>query len=51
LKKTTLKPNENKLVIISAGGLGLLALKIAKAAFNVSPIVVDIDDSSFKKLI
>ncbi len=48
LKKANLKPNENKLVIISAGGLGLLALKIAKAAFNVNPIVVDIDDSKLE---
>ena len=48
LKKANLKPNDKKLVIISAGGLGLLALKIAKAAFNVSPIVVDIDDSKLE---
>ena len=48
MKKANLKPNENKLVIISAGGLGLLALKIAKAAFNVNPIVVDIDDSKLE---
>ena len=48
LKKANLKPNENKLIIISAGGLGLLALKIAKAAFNVNPIVVDIDDSKLE---
>ena len=32
------------MVIIGAGGLGLLAVKIAQAAFNVKPIVVDIDD-------
>jgi alcohol dehydrogenase/propanol-preferring alcohol dehydrogenase len=39
-----LKPNDKGLVIIGAGGLGLLAVKIAQAAFNVKPIVVDIDD-------
>ena len=45
LKKANPKPNDKKLVIISAGGLGLLAVKIAQAAFNVNPIVVDIDDA------
>ena len=45
LKKANPKPNDKKLVIISAGGLGLLAVKIAQAAFNVKPIVVDIDDA------
>ncbi len=44
LKKAKLKPNQNNIVIISAGGLGLLALKIAKASYNINPIVVDIDD-------
>lgn len=44
LKKVNPKANDKGLVIISAGGLGLLAVKIAKAAFGVSPIVVDIDD-------
>jgi len=44
LKMANLKPNDKGLVIIGAGGLGLLAVKIAQAAFNVKPIVVDIDD-------
>ena len=34
----------DSVVIISAGGLGLLALKIAIAAFEVNAIVVDIDN-------
>ena len=45
LKKANPKLNDKKLVIISAGGLGLLAVKIAQAAFNINPIVVDIDDA------
>ena len=43
LKKLTYN-KDNSLVIVSAGGLGLLALKIAKAAYGINPIVVDIDD-------
>ena len=34
----------NKLAIIGAGGLGVLALKIAKSAFNIEPLVIDIDE-------
>ena len=45
LKMANLKPNDRGLVIIGAGGLGLLAVKIAQAAFGVKPIVVDIDDT------
>lgn len=44
LKKAEPYPHDNSLVIVSAGGLGLLALKITKAAYNINPIVVDIDD-------
>jgi len=44
LKKADLKKGQNSVVIISAGGLGLLALKIIQAAYSINPIVVDIDD-------
>ena len=33
---------------VSAGGLGLLALKIARAAYGINPIVIDIDDEKLK---
>lgn len=44
LKKAEPYPQNNSLVIVSAGGLGLLALKIAQAAYGINPIVIDIDD-------
>ena len=44
LKKADLKQGQNSVVIISAGGLGLLSLKIIQAAYSINPIVVDIDD-------
>ena len=44
LRKAEPFPHDNSLVIVSAGGLGLLALKIARAAYGINPIVVDIDD-------
>ncbi|HSG90215.1 MAG TPA: alcohol dehydrogenase [Pseudomonadales bacterium] len=34
----------DEVVIIGAGGLGMMALQIGKAAFDLAPIVVDIDD-------
>jgi alcohol dehydrogenase/propanol-preferring alcohol dehydrogenase len=48
LKKANLKEEQNSVVIISAGGLGLLALKIIQAAYLINPIVVDIDDEKLK---
>ena len=44
LKKANLKKGQNSVVIISAGGLGLLALKIIQAAYSINPIVIDIDE-------
>ena len=48
LKKAGPFTTDNSLVIISAGGLGLLALKIARAAFGINPIVMDIDEDKLK---
>ncbi|MGI9345824.1 MAG: alcohol dehydrogenase [Gammaproteobacteria bacterium] len=48
LKKVAPFRNDNSLVIISAGGLGLLALRIARAAYGINPIVVDIDDAKLE---
>jgi propanol-preferring alcohol dehydrogenase len=47
IKKSSALPGEN-LVIIGAGGLGLMAVQIAKAITNATIIVMDVDD---KKLI
>ena len=44
LKKAGPYNKDNSLVIVSAGGMGILALKIAKAAYGINAIVVDIDD-------
>jgi alcohol dehydrogenase/propanol-preferring alcohol dehydrogenase len=48
LKKAEPFPHDNSLVIISAGGLGLLALKIARATYGINPIVLDIDDDKLE---
>ena len=48
LKKADLKKGQNSVVIISAGGLGLLSLKIIQAAYSINPIVVDIDDEKLE---
>ena len=48
LRKAEPYSHDNSLVIISAGGLGLLALKIARAAYGINPIVMDIDDEKLK---
>ena len=48
LRKAEPYPHDNSLIIVSAGGLGLLALKIARAAYGINPIVVDIDDDKLK---
>ena len=41
LRKAEPYPHDNSLIIVSAGGLGLLALKIARAAYGINPIVID----------
>ena len=48
LRKAEPYTHDSSLIIVSAGGLGLLALKIAKAAYGINPIVVDIDDEKLK---
>jgi len=48
LKKADLVKGQNSVVIISAGGLGLLSLKIIQAAYSINPIVVDIDDEKLE---
>ncbi len=48
LKKAAPFSQDNSLVIISAGGLGLLALKIARAMYGINPIVLDIDDDKLE---
>ena len=44
LKKGAPYSSDNKVIIIGAGGVGMMALQIAKSAFNCNPIVIDIDD-------
>ena len=48
LKKVAPITNDNSLVIIGAGGVGMMALQIAQAAFSINPIVVDIDDKKLE---
>lgn len=44
LKRVGDLAEDEALVIVGAGGLGMMALQIAQAAFGIAPIVVDIDD-------
>ena len=48
IKKSLAMPGEN-LVIIGAGGLGLMAVQIAKAITNSSIIIMDVDDEKLKE--
>jgi D-arabinose 1-dehydrogenase-like Zn-dependent alcohol dehydrogenase len=38
----------DEVVIVGAGGLGMMALQIGRAAFGLEPIVVDIDDAKLE---
>ena len=44
------KDGKNCLIIIGVGGVGMMGLQIAKAAFNCKPIVVDVDEEKVAKL-
>ena len=44
IKKANLVEGQKSVVVVGAGGMGLLSLKILKAVYDINPIVVDIDD-------
>ena len=48
IKKSAAMPGEN-LMIIGAGGLGLMAVQIAKAITNATIIIMDVDDEKLKE--
>ena len=48
LKKGAPYNSDNDLIIIGIGGVGMMGLQIAKAAFNCNPIVVDVDENKLK---
>ena len=48
LKKGAPYASNNSLIIIGAGGVGMMGLQIAKAAFNCNPIVIDVDETKLK---
>jgi alcohol dehydrogenase, propanol-preferring len=47
VKNTTLKPNDN-VVIVGAGGLGLMAIQLAKAVTGSKIIAMDLDDEKLR---
>ncbi|MGI0014516.1 MAG: zinc-binding dehydrogenase [Nitrososphaera sp.] len=47
VKNTSIKPDDN-VVIVGAGGLGLMAIQIAKAITGARIIAMDIDDSKLQ---
>ncbi len=48
LKKVGTLHEGDEVVIIGAGGVGMMAIQIALSALGIDPIVVDIDDSKLK---
>ena len=48
LKKVGQLQAEDAVVIIGAGGVGMMAIQIALSAMHINPIVVDIDDAKLQ---
>ena len=48
LKKGLPYSSDNKAIILGVGGVGMMGLQIAKSAFNVNPIVIDVDDEKLE---
>lgn len=48
LKKVGELHADDALVIIGAGGVGMMAIQIALSVFNIDPVVVDIDDAKLQ---
>jgi len=49
LKKAQMSGSDEKLVIIGAGGVGSMAIRLALSVFNYEPLVVDVDDSKLEQ--
>jgi alcohol dehydrogenase, propanol-preferring len=47
VKNTVIKP-DNNIVIVGAGGLGIMAIQLAKAVFGARIIVIDLGDDKLK---
>jgi alcohol dehydrogenase, propanol-preferring len=47
VKNAAIKP-DNNMVVVGAGGLGLMAIQLAKAVFGARIIVIDLDDDKLK---
>ena len=48
LKKIGKRQDDDVVVIIGAGGVGMMAIQIALSVMNIKPIVVDIDDGKLQ---